>query len=103
MCVAMLIGFRPSQLPAAAPLCRGFRAAVRVPVPPSAVRPRAGGAPRPRLGLQKAVEDLVLCDLGSVAGSMPWTHTLGFYEQENNVSLQNSIKEIEKHVVKQLF
>ena len=78
MCVAMLIGFRPSQPPAAAPLCRGFRAAVRVPVPPSAVRPRAGGAPRPRLGLQKAVEDLVLCDLGSVAGSMPWTHTLGF-------------------------
>ena len=52
MCVAMLIGFRPSQPPAEAPLCRGFRAAVRVPVPPSAVRPRAGGAPRPRLGLQ---------------------------------------------------
>ena len=77
-CIAMLIGFRPSQPPAAAPLCRGFRAAVRVPVPPSAVRPRAGGAPRPRLGLQKAVEDLVLCDLGSVAGSMPWAHTLGF-------------------------
>ena len=39
MCVAMLIGFRPSQPPAAAPLCRGFRAAVPGPVPPSAVRP----------------------------------------------------------------
>ena len=35
----MLIGFRPSQPPAAAPLCRGFRAAVPGPVPPSAVRP----------------------------------------------------------------
>ena len=54
-CFAMLIGFRPSQPPAAAPLCRGFRAAVPGPVPPSAVRPRASGAPRPRLGLQKGV------------------------------------------------
>ena len=66
MCVAMLIGFRPSQPPAAAPLCRGFRAAVRVPVPPSAVRPRAGGAPRPRLGLQEVVQDFSAWGFGDL-------------------------------------
>ena len=66
MCVAMLIGFRPSQPPAAAPLCRGFRAAVRVPVPLSAVRPRAGGAPRPRLGLEEAVQDFSAWGFGNL-------------------------------------
>ena len=85
------IGFRPSQPPAAAPLCRGFRAAVRVPVPPSAVRPRAGGDPRPRLGLQEPVQDfsawgfgdlhfmvLEFQGLGLVVAPMPGIYTLGF-------------------------
>ena len=58
MCVAMLIGSRPSQPPAAAPLCRGFRAAVRVPVPPSAVRPR--------LGLQEVVKDFSAWGFGDL-------------------------------------
>ena len=66
MCVAVLIGFRPSQPPAAAPLCRGFRAGVRVPVPPSAVRPRAGGAPRPRSGLQEPVQDFSAWGFGDL-------------------------------------
>ena len=66
MCVAMLIGFRPSQPPAAAPLCRGFRAAVRVPVPPSAVRPRAGGAPRLRFGLQEVAQDFSAWGFGDL-------------------------------------
>ena len=87
MCVAMLIGFRPSQPPAAAPLSRGFRAAVRVPAPPSAVRLRAGGAPRPCLGLQEAVQDfsaggfgnlhfrvLEFWGLGPVVAPMPGMH-----------------------------
>ena len=65
-CFDMLIGFRPCQPPAAAPLCRGFRAAVRVPVPPSAVRPRAGGAARPRLGLQESVQDFSAWGFGDL-------------------------------------
>ena len=87
MCVAMLIGFHPSQPPAAAPLCRGFRAAVRVPMPASALSPRAAGAPRPRLGLQEAVQEssawglgslhfkvLEFWGLGAVAAPMPGMH-----------------------------
>ena len=66
MCVAMLIGFHPSQLPATAPLRHSFRTAVRVPVPPSAVHPHASGAPRPRSGLQKAVQDFRTWGLGDL-------------------------------------
>ena len=83
----MLIGFRPSQPPATGPLCCDFRGR----------RPGAGvavcrqtpcrRAPRPRLGLQKAVEDLVLCDLDSVAGSMQWTHTFKiFIEKQKEIN-----------------
>ena len=58
--------YRVPSEPAAGPLCRGFRAAVRKPVPPSAVRPRAGGAPRPCLGLQESVQDFSAWGFGDL-------------------------------------